>query len=198
MSVVTIDEYRVYTGDSTTASATVQTRLDMAESILEDELGRVFAHGSYTERLKRWVAGFVYPSAVPVTSVASSASYEIYDNSTLCGAEPDDQPFIGFTDIYGTVLGASIGNDYETYYDYATVSYDGGFTTDTMPTKLKLWISKLAYALDPALDSRPLGAQLVRVGDVQVSYEKTQIEGALDQLVPGISRAVRGYRLRRK
>ena len=198
MSVVTIAQYRVATGDETTASATVQSRLDMAEEMLEDHLGRTFAYGTYTEYLRVWPLGLVYPAAVPVESVSATGNYTRYDSQAIIGAEPEAEPYVRWEDVDGLQLGERIGNDYEANFDRAYVTYTGGWTDATIPTTLMLWISKLARALDPTVESRPPGANLVRVGDVQVSYDKNQISGPLDVYVAGLTKGVKGYYLGRK
>lgn len=197
MSVVTIAQYRIVTGDEATASALVQTRLDGAEDMLEDYLGRKFAFGEYTEYLRVWPAGLVYPAAVPVASVAASAGYEVFDTQALVGVDALAEPFIRWEDYEGTFLGERIGTDYEALFDRAYVTYEGGWTSDTMPYRLQNYICKLAKALDPALNERPAGSRLVRVGDVQVSYDKAFIDGIIDQFLPGAGRGLKGYRLGR-
>jgi hypothetical protein len=202
MSVVTIEKYRLVTGDNSSASATVQSWLDVAEDMVQETLGRYLEHGVYTERLKVWPTRFAYPAAVPVTSVSASADAELYDEASLYEVSPDGNTLVGMDWVandhaYGAFPGQFIGNGYEPYYDYATVTYEGGWTSDTMPQKLQYWIAKLARSLDPAVTGRPAGSNLARVGDVQVGYDKGQIVGPLDQFVPGIHKAISGYHLGR-
>lgn len=180
--------------------------LEDAESMTQHWLGRILEYGEYTERLKVWPReGFVYPAAVPVTSVQASASYEVYDDASIRGVTPDDDVFPNFLradimDDYNRGIGGSIGSGYETYYPYGSVTYVGGWTEATMPVILARYICKVARALitgKPEGGPGAAGATMLRVGDVQVSYPKETIAGMLNQFAPGMVAAVASLKLDR-
>lgn len=206
MSVVTEAQYRLIATDSSTATSAVAEALDSAEAMVQIYLGRYLANGIYTERLKVWPSGFAYPAAVPVTEISASANGEIYDDATLWNVSPDDTPFTGF--MYpdpGYTMGHSLvgraGSGYETYYAYGTVQYTGGWDSTTMPYTLIRYICLLAKSLangGQALNGAAVGgAYMIRVGDVQVNYPPDQVGALLNQYVPGMAAAIRGWRLGR-
>lgn len=205
MTVLSETYYRNVMQDSTTAASSIEESLEDAQNILQQYLGRYFEENVYTERLKVWPSGFVYPAAVPVTSIPASASFEIYDEQSLYGCDPDDRPFVGFAglavgDGYGGGIGGRIGSGYETHYPYGTFQYTGGWTEATMPTILARYMCRLAKAIrtgKPDGGAAMAGAYMLRVGDVQVSYPADVIKGMINSFVPGMSAAVDGWYLGR-
>lgn len=205
MTVLNVTYYRVITGDSVSAATAVEEKLADAESVVGQYLGRKLESAERTERIKCWPSGFGYPAAVPITSIPASASYEIYDEASLYGLDPDDRPFVGFAglmhgDDTNRGVGGRIGSGYETHYPYTTVVYTGGWTEATMPGILALYICKFARALitgKPEGGAAMAGANMLRVGDVQVNYPKEFIAGMINQFVPGMTAAIDGWYLGR-
>ena len=72
--LVTYDDYVRITGDDQSDQQTVVDNIDEVLSLIEDELDRLLAYGTYTETLPLSETGWVYPRAVPVASVPASAS----------------------------------------------------------------------------------------------------------------------------
>lgn len=201
MSIVTEVYYRSLTGDYTTAASAIEINLQEAEDLLGEYLQRTLPYGTYTERLKLWSSRVVYPSAVPIESIsATAASGEVYDDATLMNVSPDDIPALDWPEIPADEpIGGRRGTDYEAHYWYATITYTGGFTVDTLPVSLRRAIVKLARALPLEFtgSARLPGTGMTRVGDVQVNYNKAELEMMIDQYVPGLSKQVDGYRLDR-
>src|SRR5690606_23761730 len=128
--------YRTVTGDSTTPASAVEENLTEAQSLIQEFLCRTLPFGVYTETLRLWPNRIVYPSAVPVASVPASANGERYDECIIMNVTPDDTPFLEFPNDWGESnepFGGRRGTGYETRYWYATVTYEGGFTADTLP-----------------------------------------------------------------
>lgn len=181
LNAVTVDGYRVHTGDRTTAATVVTGALVEAEELLVEELRRDLAWGSRTEKLRIYPDGAVYPSAWPITTAALPIA-----GRALLGAAPDATPFVG---VYGDVT-----------VNLATVTYTGGFDDGThsepLPRALAHAIYDLARALASDMAPGPAGATQVRVGDVAITYANTAGLSGLDAHLPGLSARVARYRNR--
>lgn len=205
MTVLSETYYRSVTGDTSTAASAVAEKLEDAERVVQQYLGRTLESGEYTETQKCWPSGFVYPSAIPITSIPASASYQIYDEACLYGCDPDDRPFVGFAGLMigdggYSGIGGRIGSGYETHYPWTTVIYTGGWTEATIPVILARYICRLTRALitgKPEGGPSVAGATMLRVGDVQVSYPKETIAGMINSFVPGMAIAIDGWWLGR-
>lgn len=176
---VTIADYRVTTGDTTTASSAVSAALLEAESLLEEELRRQLVSESRSATFKIWPDGSLYPDAWPVTAVAGGLT--IVDERTISGAEPDDSPFIGVWTNPSSP-------------PRATITWTGGYTAATLPATLKRALYDLAKAV-LADAPVPVGATSMSVGDVSVSFGNATA-GGLDAILPGLSTRVARYRNR--
>lgn len=178
LGAVTVADYQVTTGDSTTASSAVSAALLEAEALLEEELRRQLASEERTKAFKIWPDGALYPDAWPITD---AGDLRIIGTRTLLGAEPDDSPFLG---VWPTVAAPPM----------ATVTWTGGFTASTLPATLERALYDLAKAI--LSDSPvPVGATSMSVGDVSVSFG-APTSGGLDSLLPGLATRVARYRNR--
>lgn len=158
MRLVDADTYARYTGDRDTDADTVDEALDEATALLEERLGRVLSIGSRTERLQVSRAAWsgdhvVYPACVPLQST---------DNGTIVG---------------DAITGVSVDGGLFAVGDWATVTYLGGFTPDTLPRAIARDLSACAHQLiettAPASaveTDAPPGATAVKVGDLSISY----------------------------
>lgn len=155
--LISIARYREITGDSTTASAVVETAIEDAQSTLEDRLRRPLEQAARTERLRVFPDGRVYPRATPIISAAAGA--DIYGNAI----------------VDGTPAGTFLEPD-----DYAEVTYTGGYdpaetdlsAVDYVPVELQRAVAWAAYGILRPTDGpqAPPGATSVTVGDVSVTY----------------------------
>lgn len=153
MRVVDTETYALYTGDRSTDADTVEEALDDAIQLLEERLDRTLALGTHTERLPVVAEAdtgthVVYPACVPLVSTTAGT----IRGNAIRGVTRDGGVF-------------SIG-------DWATVTYLGGFTPDTLPIAIRRDICGAARKL---LDTQtpsvvPAGAKVVRVGDVSLDY----------------------------
>lgn len=199
-SLVTYSEYVMITHDSTTPSAEVEVNLDDALELIEDTLERKFESASYVDVTSEvwFIDGlqYVYPDNTPVTAVPSGQSYAI------------DAPYD--TRIVGVALNA-LGNDpvsnslwmwgevspyaqRERPY-FATYSYTGGYTHDTLPPRLRRAICLLAQKLQTYNPATPLGGTQLSVGDVMVKYPDAQT--SLDYILPGITFLLKPFKRKR-
>lgn len=147
MRLVDAETYARYTGDTSTDAEDVDEALDDATQLLEERLGRTLALGTHTETLRR-IGGRVYPSVLPLSS---ATGYEV-EGDAIVDVQPDtwtDRPD-----------------------GPATVTYVGGFTTETLPRAIARDISFCAQQLleVQVASEVPVGATSVRVGDIAVGF----------------------------
>ncbi len=162
--LVTVERYRVLTGDTSTAASAASAAIEDATSLLAEDLGRPDALDSRqrTETMHVDEGGQLRPLAVPVTVCAG---YD-FDTAALYGASPDSTPFRG---IEASDLPATV-----------SVTYTGGWVertanpsaTNRLPVSLEYDLAHAAYHLchagTPA--AVPAGASSVSLGDASVSY----------------------------
>lgn len=182
LGAVTVDGYRVHTGDRTTAGTVVTGALVDAEEMLVDELRRDLALAERTASCPIYPDGRVYPPAWPITA----STLEI-DGRALLGATADTGVFVGYLPDRPARV---------------TVTWTGGFDDGTNSTRLPVTLRRALYDLAKALcdDAAPVpvGATSVSVGDVSVTYGQAGGgAGDVDALVPGLSTRIRKYRNRR-
>lgn len=161
--LVTVERYRVLTGDTTTAASAASAAIEDATDLLADALGRPGALKSAerTETMHVGDSGRLRPLAVPVTACADLE----HDTAQMYGASPDTTAFRGY---FGDDLPRTL-----------EVTYTGGFVERTanpgaanaLPAAMEADIARAAYGLvHPTIGSVPVGAQSVSVGDVSVSW----------------------------
>jgi hypothetical protein len=188
MPLVTFQQYVTLTGDDCASEYQVSARVERAVSALEERLnGRILTAGEYTETLQVGHDARVYPHAYPVTSVPVDASYQIdpLSNAALRWVFPSDITFNWPEDI---------GLHGEPYW--ASVTYTGGYTADTLPVELGDAIVGLARSYGSQLSAQLVGATSVRLGDAAVTYGSSGLSG-LDARAPGLGDTIRRYRYRR-
>lgn len=199
-TLVTVEEYRTITADTTTAASAVSARLEEALDLVEECLDRRLESGTYTETLEVWYEDgirYVYPLVTPVTSVPASAAYEVdFGDRRLRGVIANAPSGVTWPVLTPNVHSSSAISPYSrSRPDYATVEYTGGFTHDTLPVTLRQYIAFVARGLVKRNVGMVIGAQEVSVGDVRVKYPA--ISSALDALVPGVSLGLKPYRRKR-
>ena len=186
MDIVTVADYRTYTGDMTTDDPTVSARLEVAVGLVGDETQRFLQLDTYTEKLAVQTGWLVYPSGVPIiTAVAPSGVQPMFGGYALGGADATFwwDPVVGPLELWQ-------------YDPFTTVTYTGGYTYDTLPVGLRLIICDMALAManrQPVLTGAAV--QSASVGDVSVSYVTGGTgSGAVDAILPGVSGRLRRYR----
>lgn len=193
MSTVTLAQYVTHTGDTVSPSATVEANLAVAERMVEDYLRRELASAERSEEMKVWPNGLVYPKHVPVTSVQASARYEVKNEAIIKYVTPDD--------LVSEVVGnwSDPDDGYPHSRPTATVTYVGGWTSETMPVSIVRVVALAAQALTVPGTAPKLGVKQASVGDVSVTYANDSGSNgteALDSLVPLASVMLYGYRWR--
>ena len=192
MSTVTVAQYQFHTGDSTTASATVEAALDVAEEMVGGYLRRELASAERTEEMRVWPHGVVYPKHVPVTSVQASADYSVHNEATIKYVTPDD--------VTSEVVGDwSVATDnYPHSLPYASVTYVGGWSAATMPVTIVRTVALIAKAFVNPTTIAGAGVASASVGDVSVTYTTAATDGndGIDAIVPLSSVLLSGYRWR--
>lgn len=200
-TLVTYPEYVLITQDSTTPSATVNTQLDEALALIEAHCERRFENATYVgETSEVWFIDglqYVYPHNTPITSVPSGQSYAV--------DVPYDARIVGVSlnAMSNSPVSNSLwwwGGDGSPYTDrerpyFATYTYTGGYTHDTLDERLRRAIVLIAQKLVTYNPSTPLGGQSVSVGDVSVTYPQTQ--DAIDYILPGASLLLKPFKRKR-
>jgi hypothetical protein len=187
VALVGVSRYREITRDFGTDSATVTARIEEATEMIEQRLDRPLELLERTEVLilesdSAW--GYLaYPRSTPIVSVPGNSVYSRYDDVTLRSVPPDGSP------LFGTWIGS--------LPLVATVTWTGGFTSDTLPRRLERAIAELAHALEVD-DLVPAGALSVRSGDQAVTYAPTSNGDDLDAYVPGLWGRIKKFRHRRR
>lgn len=184
--LVTVERYRVITGDSSTAASAASAAIEDATALLSEDLGRPDALDSRvrTETMTVGESGRTRPLAVPVT-VADGYTF---DTAQLYGASPDSPLVVGFAgDRPRTV----------------SVVYTGGFVERTanpsaanrLPEYMERDLAWAAHALlRPGEASlAPAGATSVSLGDASVSYGPNGA-GARSEVGVNWSRRTRAWR----
>jgi len=208
--IVTVDDYRLFTGDCSGVDSDVEARLAVAQELIEENVDRIFDYGTYTEILPVWRSSRVYPRAVPIaTPGVTGDSIERLDGYTL------QSTGLGF-DFINSDLGDWVGviQDWEgawapvgalvlfpssTYMPgvYTAVTYTGGYGAPgpTAPAGLRMAISRLAYGMANQAVSIGSGVVDAQVGDVHVRWADDAKSGDwLDELVPGLTKSIRRFR----
>lgn len=197
-ALLTESEYRTITGDSSTAASAVSAKMESALDLIEEYLERNLESGEFTETLEVWYDSgftFVYPLVTPVTDVPASAAYVVDELPTRIRGVSLDAA-VGTWPTGSVVYGSGSLSPYSPNRpDYATITYTGGFTNDTFPYTLKVYMATLTRRLITWTPQTQVGAQEVSVGDVRVKYPA--IKSALDALVPGMSLGLKPYKRKR-
>lgn len=166
--VVTVERYRAITGDTTSPTGMVETAIEDAQRLLEDELGRQVGYGTRTETVVVSFdpvtgATFCVPSVTPIHSAAGLT----VDGDVLRAVTPDATPGFAATSVTAPPV--------------TTVTYVAGWDRDIVdPDDLRRVPGcverDVAYAAQALLDrqttSLPAGARVVKTGDVSVTFDR--------------------------
>lgn len=158
MALVTVERYRLVTGDQSTAASAVSAAIEEAVDVLSEDLGWQIESAERTETLTV-LDGRVYPSSVPITAVPSGQSI---DGHAVIGAAPFGQDFI--------TEGADEGET------RSSLTYTGGWTSSTVPAGVARDLAWAAYGIlrPETATSVPDGATSVRLGDASVTFAGPQ------------------------
>lgn len=186
MDIVTVQDYRDFTGDNTTDEDTVSARIERVVGVVQDEVHRFLPLDDYTESLPLGTNFVVWPQGVPVDSVTSpSGAAPVFGGYGIGGTSPEAwwDPTFGPFEVW--VLDP-----------YVSVTYRGGYSRATFPVGLRMIICDMVLAMatrNPAMTAAAV--QSASVGDVSVTYTGGGTgSGAADGILPGVSDRLRRYR----
>lgn len=156
MALVTVARYRAITGDTATADVAVTARMEDAEDLLIDALGRELASEERTERMWPDRGGWLWPKCTPITA---ATGYTI-----------DGHGLIG---VFGPAWPDETGA--------VDVVYTGGWVersanplaANRLPVYIEHDLAWATYALinpDTNVTGYPAGAVSVRLGDAAVTF----------------------------
>lgn len=156
--LISVERYRLITGDQDTAATAVTAAVEEATQLLGEDLGWEITEAERTETLQVF-GGKVYPSSIPITVVGDG---QAIDGHAVTGAAP-----IGSDFLTEGVEGGPLR---------ATLTYTGGWTDDTVPTTIARDIAWAARGiLNPsAALGVPAGATSVTLGDASVTFANPQ------------------------
>lgn len=177
LNAVTVDGYRLHTGDQTTAASAVSGALLEAQQLLEEELRRKLDLAERTASFRIHQDGRVYPNAWPITDAGDL----VIDGRMVVGAVPDAGPFTAIIAVPPAPR--------------STITWTGGFDADTLPATLRNALYDLAQPIAQGASPIPGGATSLSVGDVSVGFA-SPTSGGLDALVPGLASRVAKWRNR--
>lgn len=196
--LLTYSDYRVITGDTVSTTSAVTGALLEATGLIEGLLHRTLEQQTLTESLQITQTGIVFPTCVPVASIAANSAAS---GSILYGGFAINVRS-GPTATFDMVIERT---EIATIFPFdATVSftYTGGYAAAALPFPIRRGIARLARAiiLGPSAQAggpRPAGASSVSMGDISVSYAaRAALTGAayvVDELVPGLVFGLREY-----
>lgn len=155
--IVTVATYRAITGDSATATVTISAKLERAEEMLADELGRPdgLHQATRTERLWPTRDGYLWPTYTPLVS---ATGYDV-DGDGLRG-------------VFGPAWPDSDGSADATYVGGWVERSANPTATNRLPAYIEEDLSWAAWALARATTPSPYpaGAVNVRLGDASVTF----------------------------
>ena len=160
--LVTVDRFRVITGDTSTDDASASAAIETATDLLSERLGRpgCLKSANRTETVHVGPTGLLRPLAVPVTACAGYT----FDTAAVYGASPDSVSVVGFSDDLPRTV---------------TLTYTGGFVepsanptaANRLPSHMERDIALAAQVvLAGASTLAPAGAVSVSMGDASVSF----------------------------
>lgn len=184
MALCNIATYRRITHDAASLDADVTAALADAQAIVEEHLRvpGMLESASHTESLPVFADGRVYPTAQPVTAVATPAGMTI---DPVSGA------------VYGAAGTVAPGDDFlinnrgiqTRRYALLEMTYTGGFTSGTLPMRHKRGICNIARELLRADSPVLTGAKSMTVGDTSVTFDQAQTpETRINAILSGIRR----------
>lgn len=156
MALLTVVRYRAITGDTATSDGTVTARVEDAEDLLIDALGRELASEERTETMWPDRGGHLWPTCTPI--------------SIATGYTIDGHGLIG---VFGPAWPDQTGA--------VSVTYTGGWVersanptaANRLPVYIEHDLAWATYALvspDTAAAQYPAGAVSVRLGDAAVAF----------------------------
>lgn len=186
--IVTVARYRTIAADTVTPDLVATDALEFAAELLEEDLGRPLDEAERTETMWLDRAGWVWPRANPIISVATPGW--IPEGDLL-------RPAVAWQPTGDILLG----------HPEATVdiTYTGGWVERTanpaapnrLPASIEADLAWAAHALthrNSLASSVPAGATSVRLGDVSVSFGPGGAAAELDMTIRWSRRTMRWRR----
>jgi len=174
-TLVSEARYRALSRDLSTSQVDVEAALADAVEAIEDRLHRGLEAKERTESLLVHRNLEVYP---PSTPILVAEGYTRSGNLLWASSAAFPSPI-----FFGSVIDVPYRLD---------VTYTGGWTADTLPSRIERAIVATAKAFLAPASQAPAGALQVTVGDAHVQYAKPTDA----DLPPGVWESIKGYRHR--
>ncbi len=186
MTIATLADYRDLVNDSFSTPENVTAMLARAESIVVRRTERHWEQGTYTEQLRLYDNGLVYPSDTPIVSVSDPAGAIITGNAIGSGSWT--WPTINLEPDFFS----------QTVYPLVSVIYVGGYAPGTFPEELLAVQCEIAqFKLSPpSMVGVPAGAQQIKVSTRGQGFSGVRMGGS-SALPPSIRATLRELKVRR-
>lgn len=188
MTIATLADYRELTGDNYSTSEAVTAMLPRTEAIVVRRTERHWVLATYTEELRLYQDGLVYPSDTPITAVINPAGGTISGNGKAIGSGSWTWPTINLEPDFFT----------QAEYPTVTVTYTGGYAPGQFPEELVAAQCELTlYKLSPPqMVGVPAGTQQIRVSTKGQGFAGVRMGGS-SAIPPSIRATLRELKVRR-
>lgn len=186
MTIATLADYRDLVDDTFSTPEDVTAALARAEGVVVRRTERHWVQAQYTERLRLYQDGLVYPSDTPIVSVSDPAGATITGNAIGSGSwtwptanlEPD---FFSTNPL-----------------PLVSVTYVGGYLPGTFPEELVAVQCEIALLKlnPPSMVGVPAGAQQIRTSTRGQGFSGVRMGGS-SALPPSIRATLRELKVRR-
>lgn len=191
MTLLTEADYRSISGDTTSLSADVTAALATGQQLLEEWLRRPLELLERTEQVRIHADGRAYPSATPIQAVSVPSWAVVMDGTTVLSLFADQNPLWDIlVEPYRYGPGGA-GGQFDTTMRPSTITYTGGFTSATLPRKLRQAIADLAQVELTTFSPVTAGVKQATVGDTSVTYMAPPDRAGV---IDAILMTVRGFR----
>jgi hypothetical protein len=188
-------KYQKITGDQKSCIPDIEEAVNEAVEDLSHECRRTWLYGQYTEAQRLYANGMVYPSATPI-DVTMPITSNLDDTTPLYDPTTDN---LGSSVIQGDGIWVGWFSPLPWMPVFAGVlpaqtvlTYWGGFTQTTLPSKVQRMIAKIVYyRLNPyMLQGMPGGVKSMSVNGVSISGD---LSSMMDS-DPALKSAIRRWR----
>ena len=220
MTLLDVPTYQQMTGDTINLPSDISSALIVAQQQLEEALNRGYVdtspfeadgvtpnptygqwvsgleYGPKTEFLRLHFDGRGYPHAIPIGTVSFPVGVIVRDDYVM-GIIPTTNPLWDILyEPYRFGPGGS-GGDWDTTMPIGVITYVGGYTTSTLPRKLRQAIADLAKIEMTVFDPTLAGVKSATVGDTAVVYadapDRAGVTAAILDEVRGFKRREFGH-----
>lgn len=186
VTIATLADYRDLVSDTFSSPEDIAVALGRAEQIVVRRTERHWVLGAYTEKLRLYPDGLVYPSDTPLVSVSDPAGATI--NGNAIGSGSWTWPTVNLEPDFFS------GNP----VPLVSTTYVGGYAPGLFPEELVAVQCEIAlFKLNPpSMIGVPVGAQQIKTSTKGQGFAGVRMGGA-SALPPSIRATLRELQVRR-